>query len=247
MPAWIIVGLTWHYRIFSASNAGLILVVHLLLGLTLASWSFFIAASFGKSPQLAAVTTTLLCIVFAILALVFKNASDGSAFIFTLIFPPGFYIFAIRAICGWESNLMATNIIRGDPDNHLTLLPQLIAAIVITLTQNHKHILITCHQIDIFLWPYAAVMLERYLYEPKNPSSGLFFWKKRRPEADDTPIDTGVAISVRNLQKTFKKSPFSSKDAVTAIADLSFDVPKTGIFVLLGSNGYVGEKLSMHT
>lgn len=136
---------------------------------------------------------------------------------------------------------MATNVIRGDPDSHLRLLPQLIAAIVITLTRDYKHVLITCHQIDIFLWPYAAVLLEHYLYDPKNPSSGLFFWKK--PEVNDhTAIDTGVAISVRNLQKTFKKSPFSSKNAVTAIADLSFDVPKTGIFVLLGSNGYVGRE-----
>jgi ATP-binding cassette subfamily A (ABC1) protein 3 len=108
----------------------LMLATHLLFPISLASWSFFVAAPFGKSPQLAAVVSTFLSILFAILALVFKHASDGGAFIFTLIFPPGFYIFAIRAMAGWENNLHPTNALKGDPDNGLRLLPLLIAALV---------------------------------------------------------------------------------------------------------------------
>jgi ATP-binding cassette, subfamily A (ABC1), member 3 len=91
------VALIWHFRIFTATNFLLILAVHLLLGLVLASWSFFVSAPFGKSPQLAAVASTLLSIVFAILGLVFSRAGTGAAVIFSIIFPPGFYIFAIRA------------------------------------------------------------------------------------------------------------------------------------------------------
>lgn len=106
------------------------LATHLLLPISLASWSFFVAAPFGKSPQLAAVVTTFLAILFAILALVFKHAGDGGAFIFTLIFPPGFYIFAVRAMAGWENHLHPTNALKGDPDNGLRLLPLLIAALV---------------------------------------------------------------------------------------------------------------------
>ena len=130
LPAWVIVSILWHFRIFTATNVGLIIVVHLLLGFTLASWSFFVAAPFGKSPQLAAVASTFLSIVFAILALVFARASTGAAFVFTLIFPPGFYIFAIRAICGFEVHQIATDVLKGDPDNQLRLLPLIIAAIV---------------------------------------------------------------------------------------------------------------------
>ncbi|KAF8634881.1 hypothetical protein AX15_000635 [Amanita polypyramis BW_CC] len=220
LPAWIIVSLVWHYRIFSASNAGLILVVHLLLGLTLASWSFFIAAPFGKTPQLAAVVTTLLSIVLAILALVFKDAGDGSAFIFTLLFPPGFYVFAIRAICGWENHSMPTNVIQADPDSHLTLLPQLIAAII-----------------DVFLWPLIAVLLEHYLYDARDTSFRWIFWKRYKLDFDTGSIAPDLALSIRNLRKDFKRSVLSPKNTITAIDDLSFDVPKTGIFVLLGSNG----------
>lgn len=130
LPAWVIVALIWHYRIFSKTNAGLVVVVHLLLGLSLASWSFFVAAPFGKSPQLAAVASTFLAILFAIIALVLSHAGNVAAFIFTILFPPGYYIFAIRAMCGFENNLLATNVLQGDPDNGLLLLPLLIAAIV---------------------------------------------------------------------------------------------------------------------
>ncbi|KAG1747606.1 hypothetical protein EDB19DRAFT_1685642 [Suillus lakei] len=221
LPAWIIISITWHFRIFSGTNVGLVLIVHLLLGFSFASWSFFVAAPFGKSPQLAAVATTFLGIMFAILALVFSRASTVAATIFTLIFPPGYYVFAIRAICGWENHQIPTNILKPDPDNNLTLLPLIIAAVV-----------------DVFLWPYLGVLLERRLYDAREPSSGFWSCCRRQKKAPMSPHPDGVAISVKNLGKTFSPSMFHrEKRLVTAIADLSFDVPKSGIFVLLGSNG----------
>lgn len=106
------------------------IITHLLLGFTLGSWSLFIAVPFGKSPQLAAVVSTFLAIIFAVIALVFSHAGTGAAFVFSIIFPPGFYIFVIRAICGFENHQIGTNILRGDPDNGVITLPLLIAAIV---------------------------------------------------------------------------------------------------------------------
>ncbi|KAI0778957.1 P-loop containing nucleoside triphosphate hydrolase protein [Trametes elegans] len=225
LPAWIIVAIIWHFRIFKATNVGLIIVVHLLLGLTLASWSFFVAAPFGKSPQLAAVASTFLAIVFAILALVFSRASTGAAFIFTLIFPPGFYIFAIRAICGFEVYQLATNITQPDPDNALRLLPLIIAAII-----------------DVFLWPWLAVLWESWLYDAHNPSKRTWWSRLRRrkstPEDGAPTTAPGTAISIRNLGKDFKTSFFKGeKSLVTAVSDLSLEIPKFGIYVLLGSNG----------
>lgn len=130
LPAWIIVSIIWRYRIFTQTNIGLVLVVHVLLGLVLASWSFFVGAPFGKSPQLAAVASTFLSIVVAIVALVFTQAGDGAAFIFSIIFPPAFYVFAIRCICGWENNLLGTNALQPDPDSGLRLLPLIVAGVV---------------------------------------------------------------------------------------------------------------------
>ncbi|TFK56402.1 P-loop containing nucleoside triphosphate hydrolase protein [Heliocybe sulcata] len=224
LPAWIVVSLVWHYQIFSATNAGLVLIVHLLFGWSLASWSFFVSAPFGNSPQLAAVASTFLSILFAILALVFGRAGTGAAFIFSVIFPPGYYIFAIRAICGFENHQLATNVLKGDPDNHLMLLPLIIAAII-----------------DIFLWPWMAVLLERRLYDAREPSRGWSrFFRRSHSSGDEasTTVPPNTAISIRNLSKTFNRSLFGSeKGTVTAVGDLTLDIPKYGIYVLLGSNG----------
>ena len=130
LPAWIIVSLVWHFRIFTGTGVALILFLHLILGLLLASWSFFVAAPFGKSPQLAAVASTFLSILFAILALTWKHASTGAAVIYSLIFPPGFYVFVMRAIAGYENNQIPTSAMQPDPDNDLRILPLLIVAVV---------------------------------------------------------------------------------------------------------------------
>jgi ABC-type uncharacterized transport system ATPase subunit len=51
-------------------------------------------------------------------------------------------------------------------------------------------------------------------------------------------LPAGIAISIRNLEKTFSTAIFRRKSGlVTAVSDLSIDIPKSGIFVLLGSNG----------
>lgn len=69
-----------------------------------------------------------------------------------------------------------------------------------------------------------------------NTRSWWQFWKKHQNVTSE-PLDDNLAISVKNLNKTFKMSLFNSKNTVTAVGDLSLDIPKTGIFVLLGSNG----------
>ncbi|OJT08332.1 ABC transporter A family member 3 [Trametes pubescens] len=224
LPAWIIVAIIWHVRIFTATNVGLVIVIHLLLGLTLASWSFFVAAPFGKSPQLAAVASTFLAIAFAILALVFARASSGAAFVFTIIFPPGFYIFAIRAVCGFEVHQIATSVTQPDPDNGLRLLPLIIAAII-----------------DVFLWPWLAVLWERHLYDAHN-ATDRSWWSRlrhRKTAANDAlSIAPDTAVSIKNLGKDFKTSFWKGeKSLVTAVSDLSIEIPKFGIYVLLGSNG----------
>lgn len=90
----------------------------------------FLGVWFSRSPQLAAVSSTFFTILLAILALVMGHASAGTSVIFTLIFPPAFYIFVIRALCGWELALNGTHITRGDPDNGLIILPLIVVTIV---------------------------------------------------------------------------------------------------------------------
>ena len=136
-PAWVIVAVIWAHRIFSASSVALIAIVHIITGLCLASWSIFVAVPFGKSPQLAAITSTVMVMIFAVFALVLGDLKSGAATIFTLAFPPSFYVFAIRAICGFENHQTPTDVLAQDPDNSLRLLPLLIVALVCQLVHTH--------------------------------------------------------------------------------------------------------------
>jgi hypothetical protein len=140
LPAWITVSLVWHSRLFTKTNAFLIVVIHVLLGLVLASYSFFTAIPFGKSPHLAAVVSTLIAIIFAILGLVVKAGQSGILFVLSILFPPSFYMFALTALTGYENNQLATNILYRDPDKGVVLLPLLIAGIVKQLIHSQKDI-----------------------------------------------------------------------------------------------------------
>ncbi|PPQ79372.1 hypothetical protein CVT25_002642 [Psilocybe cyanescens] len=230
LPAWIAVGLAWKYLIFFQSSVVLMVGLHILLGLVLASWSFITAAPFSKSPQLAAIISTFLAIIFALLGLVLNITQTAPIVVFSIIFPPSFYIFTLKAICGYENHLTAVDILKGDPDRGIIVLPLICAAVI-----------------NIFLWPYLAVLLERRLHDvhkqtPRRQSNVPWtFWKKQTPKeksADATLLPDNVAVSIRNLSKVYKASKIiGPKNEVTAVLNLSLDIPKTGIYVMLGSNG----------
>jgi ATP-binding cassette, subfamily A (ABC1), member 3 len=176
----------------------------------------FIGAPFGKSPQLAAIASTFLAILLAIIALVLKGGSTLSL-VFTLIFPPGFFVFAVLALCGYESRDTSPILSRGDPDNGTRITGLFIIALI-----------------DIFLYPLLAYWVENIRYNAKNPDTGFLSRFKHRETPPVHP--DGAAISVRNLRKTFSAGLFGGK-RVVAIDDLSFTIPKTGIWILLGANG----------
>jgi ABC-type multidrug transport system ATPase subunit len=74
-----------------------------------------------------------------------------------------------------------------------------------------------------------------------EPSSGPWWrccGKRTKPETPRA-IDPTLAVSVQGLGKTFNSFFNRKSKQVTAIADLTINVPRSGIFVLLGSNGYV--------
>jgi ATP-binding cassette subfamily A (ABC1) protein 3 len=82
-------------------------------------------------------------------------------------------------------------------------------------------------------------LVESRLYDAPYPNGGsIFSWRKRGKTGVEDQIDPDVAVSIRNLEKKYFTSIFrSERNSVTAIADLTLDIPKMGIFVLLGSNG----------
>ena len=63
------------------------------------------------------------------------------------------------------------------------------------------------------------------------------WWRRRQPSGvEQIAVPPDTSISIRNLGKDFKTG---RKSVISAVSDLTLDIPKYGIFVLLGSNGYV--------
>jgi len=195
------------------------------LSFSLASWSFFVSVPFGKSPQLAAISTTFLSLLLAILALVISpRASNGLQMVFTLIFPPSFYVFVMSAIAGFEVTETPTSFTQPDPERGGRIATLFLIAII-----------------NIFLYPCLAVWWERKRYGAQNPkqTTSWFPWRRAKDEGKST-VAEGNAIEVRNLNKAFDAPgfwPFKPARKVTAIEDLSLSIPRHGIFVLLGANG----------
>jgi hypothetical protein len=56
--AWIVVAVVWQRAIFSGTNIGLFIVLYVVTGLSLASWTQLVAVPFAAAPTLAAITGT---------------------------------------------------------------------------------------------------------------------------------------------------------------------------------------------
>ena len=106
------------------------LLVHIVFGLSLVSWSFFIATPFGKSPQLAAVVTTCLALIFGIFGLVITANGSAIRVIVSIICPPSMYIFSLKTMASWEKAELPINLIKGDPELNQVMLPLIIAGVV---------------------------------------------------------------------------------------------------------------------
>ncbi|PIL31191.1 ATP-binding cassette transporter [Ganoderma sinense ZZ0214-1] len=209
-PAWIIIAVIWQVKVFSGTSVGLMIAIHLLTGLSLASWAMFVMAPFGKSPTLAAIVSTVLTLALVVIAMVYTAVPTFTASIITLFFPPFFYPVAIRCVSGFEVNLVPTSALVPDPEYGLTLWPLLLATLL-----------------GIFLWPMAGALWERMAFDARNPPHSTGCCGRRGKHAKPAPPPPGTAISIRNLGKDFR-TPFSffgrkgsKKGVVTAISDLA--------------------------
>ena len=112
------------------TNILILLVVHVLFGLVLASWALFATVPFRKSPQLAAVITSSIAVVLTILGIVLKSDNGVINFVLSILFPPILYVLSLKTISGYERHELATNLVKGDPTRGRVLLPLIIAGIV---------------------------------------------------------------------------------------------------------------------
>ncbi|QRV83170.1 ABC transporter [Ceratobasidium sp. AG-Ba] len=240
-PGWIATAVIWHFRVFTESNLLLLILLHIIYGFSITSFSLVACLPFRKSPQLAAIGTTFLTILFTIISL-FIPITPSSAAISTLALPPSFYVFAIRAVSRFEKN-------------------QRPAQALLTRGEYDARILgwtIVVGSLNIFLWLLVAGLAEKWMLDP---SAGNFRFMLRRlyrrmlpgrgprvefellesdephmPIVTSKPYSTSSAITLDGLTKKFPAARWSAPE-YTAVRDLTMAIPSRGIFVLLGANG----------
>lgn len=59
--AWVVVAIVWQRAIFSGTNIGVFIILYIVTGLSLASWTQLVAVPFASAPTLAAITGKFAC------------------------------------------------------------------------------------------------------------------------------------------------------------------------------------------
>ena len=130
LPSWIIIAGVWKATLFTATNFGLVFIILILSGLSLTSWSMFIMAPFGKSPALAAITTTLFSLIPVVIGMFYGFISAGNAAPLVLFFPTFFLPFAFQVLAGFEQSLEPASATRTPPVDAPLLWPLIVAVVV---------------------------------------------------------------------------------------------------------------------
>ena len=219
-PGWIAIGLILKFGVFAKTSAATLVFFNLLTGLSLSSFSIFGAAFFHKA-QLSGIVTTIVSLLFAVLAQVIAKSSTGAVAILSLLFPPMNYTFFTVLMARWERQDEGTNLVKAAPQNPSTL-PG-VAFFVFSIIQ-------------ILVFPILGAVVERALYG--TASEG------RQLSSGNESTQAAVQLSgftkryspswwARNITTRFGKH----KETVVAVNALNLNIPRGQIMVLLGANG----------
>lgn len=222
LPGWVIMGLIVWALAFKSSNAGILVIFHILAGLSLTSFSIFGGAFFRKS-QLSGITIVIIPILLAIIAQVAGPFGTGAVYALSLIFPSMNYVFFIVYVARFERQLAGVNMVKGAPnynDHRWTNIGIVFWIFLI---------------IQTFVYPILGALVERWLYGTISADR-----KTTTSSPDHNIILTNFSkhwtpswLRRNVLSKIGLKPP----ETVIAVDDFSIKARKGQIMVLLGANG----------
>lgn len=221
-PGWVIMGLIVWALAFKSSNAGILVIFHILAGLSLTSFSIFGAAFFRKA-QLSGITIVIIPILLAIIAQVAGPFSTSAVYVLSLIFPSINYVFFIIWVARFERELTGANLAHSAPvyEDNVWTTPGIVFWVFLI--------------IQTLVYPFLGALVERWLYGTVSAD---------RKTTTDSPDHN---IILRNFSKHWTPSWFRRNvlakigikppETVIAVDDFSIKARKGQIMVLLGANG----------
>ena len=220
LPGWIGMALILSYGVFAKTSVALIVFFNIFAGLSLTSFSIF-GGCFFKKAQLSGISTTIICLLLAVLAQVIHGSSTGAVAILSLLFPPMNYVFFIINMARWERQNAGTSLSKVAPENTWQL-PGIVLWIFFI--------------IHIFAFPILGAFIEKALYGTNSMGRKVFVDRD----------GSSSAVELKGFTKQYTPSWFSRtigsrftkrKDTVVAVSNLDLSIPRGQIMVLLGANG----------
>ncbi|KAK3063321.1 hypothetical protein LTS18_001340, partial [Coniosporium uncinatum] len=224
LPGWIIMSVFVWRLVFPTTSGAIVIIGHLLAGLSLSSFSIF-AAMFFRKAQLSGITIVLVSLVLAIIAQVTHTQSSGAVAILSLLFPPMDYVYFIILMARFERRFRPTNLTEGAPPNENS--PWGLPGIVLWVF----------FIIHIIVYPILGMLVERSLYGTASKARKMNYDSEDHSKAIQL---TGFSKHYipswwrRNVLRWFgKKVP----ETVKAVNNLTLTASEGQILVLLGANG----------
>ncbi|WEW56055.1 hypothetical protein PRK78_001490 [Emydomyces testavorans] len=218
-PGWIFIAIILRFGVFSRTSAGIQLVLQLLAGLSLSSFSLF-GASFFKKAQLSGISITIACLLLGIISQLVGPKSNAGVAILSLLFPPMNYIHFTILMARWERQDLPTNMVKPAPENPWTI-PGIVFWVFFI--------------VQIIVYPFLGARIERLFYGTQC---------KDRKATRSNAIS--AAVSLNGFTKVYKPDWFyrkfgsilgSRRQEVLAVNNLNLVVGRGEIMVLLGANG----------
>lgn len=213
-PAWVVMGVVMGAIAFPNTNIGWLVLLHLLCGLALSSFSILASSLFRRS-QLSAISTVVTAVVLAIVAQFAENgvltATATGVYATGILFPPCTFVYFLIVTSSFEldGKGLAINVY---PTRSYWSIP--------------ASTFLGFFVFQIIAYPVMAMFIEKYLHGTASANRSF------RPASE---MD-GCAVRLSGFSKHYNRAA-KKRDRVQAVTDLSLNLHAGLITVLLGANG----------
>ncbi|KAH8171967.1 aldehyde dehydrogenase family protein [Sarocladium implicatum] len=217
-PGWLAMGVIAGVMAFPQTSIAIPVVSNLVCGLSLTSFAVLTGCCF-KEAQMSGITAVIVSLAMGIVAQVARDAPTWVTAILALAFPPCNYVYLIIDIARWEKEIEAASLVGRPPGKGFTL--PLVAFWCFAVVQT-------------MLYPVLAAVIERLRFGTRSGTRKMM------------PSDSTFAVQLENFTKSYPASwtarvtaYFQKTEApsVQAARDISLNVHRGEIYVLLGANG----------
>jgi ATP-binding cassette subfamily A (ABC1) protein 3 len=231
LPGWIVMAIPLGVGVFARTNMAIVIIFHILAGLSLASFSL-LGAAFFKKAQLSGITLALVTLLLGVLIQVIDADDTATITILSFLFVPCNYVSFIVFMARYERQDQPTDLVRAAPQNPSTL-PGIAMWVFLI--------------IQIFAYPLLGAIVERKLYGTASKGRSVVGRElDHRATPDEKSPNAFDTVQLRNFTKHYRPNWFRRRFAwltktptatVVAVNDLTLSATKGQIFVLLGANG----------